>query len=87
MEINEPDSELELKLDLQLLNQVPVTFNKWQKLEEELICFSCGELFSQPKTIFRVCILFVRSVYELPLTRKQKNFVVLCAKQHLMELN
>lgn len=63
MEINEPDSELELKLDLELLNQVPVTFNKWQKLEEELICFSCGELFSQPKTIYSVFAYFLYEVY------------------------
>ena len=33
------------------LDFVPVIPNKWQKLEEELICFSCGDLFSQPKTV------------------------------------
>ena len=39
------------EFESELLSEVPVTPSKWQKLEEELICFSCGELFSQPKTI------------------------------------
>ena len=39
------------EFESEFLSEVPVTPSKWQKLEEELICFSCGELFSQPKTI------------------------------------
>ena len=39
-----------LEYESELLSEVPVTPKKWKKLEEELICFSCGELFSLLRT-------------------------------------
>ena len=44
--ISESESESELSS-----SECESPIDKWQKLEEELTCFSCDKLFSQPKTI------------------------------------